>query len=55
MMLIIIIMIIIIYIPFLPPGDSEIPSWRPAEDTCVSQVGRTLKPWLATFLGEGKL
>ena len=30
-------------------------SWHPAGDGRVSWVARTLKPWLATFLGEGKL
>ena len=34
---------------------SEIPDWRLAGDSRVSWVGRTLKSWLATFLGEGKL
>ena len=37
------------------PRGSEILSCCPAGDSCVSWVGRTLKPWLATFLGEGKL
>ena len=37
------------------PCGSEILGWHPAGDSCVSWGGRTLKPWLATFLREGKL
>ena len=50
-MMIIILTIIII----INPCGKEIPSWRPTEDSRVSWVGRALRPWLATFLGEGKL
>ena len=37
------------------PHDSEILCWHPAGDSRFSWVGRTLKPYLATFLGEEKL
>ena len=46
--------LIIIMIIIISPS-SEIPDWHLAGDSRVSWVGRTLKSWLATFLGEGKL
>ena len=37
------------------PCGSEILGWHAAGDSRVSWLGRTLKLWLATFLGEGRL
>ena len=35
--------------------DDEILGWHLVGDSHVSWVRRTCEPWLATFLGEGKL
>ena len=39
----------------IKPRGSEIQGWHPAGDSRVLWVGKTLKPWVATFLGEGKI
>ena len=49
------IIILIIIIIIINPCGSESLGWHLAGDSHVSWVGRTLKPWLATFLGEEKL
>ena len=51
----IIIVIIIVIIIMINTRASDIPGWRPVGDSLVSWVGRTLKSWLATLVGEGKL